>query len=926
VRRAAVIVVLCVAALLAVAYRSCDRSDRAAPQVRAPVTASKVKRVDPAKLASIAGTVIDETKRPIAGAFVCVVRDADRTCARSSADGRYALAKVEPGTLVLVASAKPYRPATLEVVLGDAETKDGVTIELRPGGVEITGAVSDVNGGPIANARVRTQSATTETAADGTFALWVAPGQMWISAEAEGYASQGDGVHAPGRIELVLFPAGTISGTVVDAATGEPVAGARIVAPEWPGGARPAAIADERGAFLLDKLLPDRYQLEARSEHGYGTARSSVVVGMGASVEGVMIRLHPAVTVTARVTVSTTEQPCAAPRVSLEDREKDRQVQLERSGTTLVAQGVLPGTYQVDLRCDGFEDGEYEPLVVGSSDVDVEWEVDPGAQITGTIRDEAGQPVDGARVSGSVLGLPAGRWRYSDAETGADGRYKLDGFPAGKVRVRVNIQTGNELEPDLDEPVTVAERAIVTRDFVVKRAGVVRGTVVDGSGRGVPGAFVMLLRGPDEEFGRYGTHCDADGTFTLARIPPGDYVASTSRAPKYQSPDARVRVSVRAGETETVKLVLAEPTGTIRGTVRDARGRAIGDAFVEAVSERFPASERPEYFHRDDYIENRPVVTNADGAFAIEALPVGTYTIRAWRRGGSSGITEHVSTGTTTTVQFKPRGSIAGIVQSGSTNLDEMSIEVRDGERFTRRERVFRTGGAFRVDNLPPGRLTISVGAAGREAHVAVELAEGEHKTGVTIELAPLVTLTGRAVDHHTGKPVQKLSVYVTPLVGRSTRFSMTDIQATTGTTDANGRFTVKRAPAGKVVLRMYGADTHAGETTIIRSITGIDTVDLGDIEVIDNRPIGRVPHGEAGLDLGDASDAGVPVTAVTPASAAALAGIRPGDLVVGVDGFDARGIAATNLYNALLAPAGTKLAITLARGITIEVELLSRR
>jgi hypothetical protein len=59
VRRVVVIAALCVAALV-IAYRSCDRSDRAAPRLRAPVTATKLKDVGPAALASIVGTVIDD--------------------------------------------------------------------------------------------------------------------------------------------------------------------------------------------------------------------------------------------------------------------------------------------------------------------------------------------------------------------------------------------------------------------------------------------------------------------------------------------------------------------------------------------------------------------------------------------------------------------------------------------------------------------------------------------------------------------------------------------------------------------------------------------------------------------------------------------------------------------------------------------------
>lgn len=269
-------------------------------------------------------------------------------------------------------------------------------------------------------------------------------------------------------------------------------------------------------------------------------------------------------------------------------------------------------------------------------------------------------------------------------------------------------------------------------------------------------------------------------------------------------------------------------------------------------------------------------------------------------------------------------------MRSWNSTLDELTINLRETTTgFTRYERFFRTNGEFAIDDLPAGRFAVTAGAEGKEASVEVEVREGERKTGVVIELVSLLTLTGRAVDHLSGKPVAKVN-FVVHTVGGTTGFSLPyDANERGHITDESGRFTIKRAPLGKLVLNASPRDPGYYETSVVRTITGSNVIELGDIPIIRQRG-GPDDRGWSGISLANFADPQnenwqVEVSGVEANSPAAKAGIRVGDSITSIDGVDTRGWGGTNAYWLMSAPAGTKLSITLARGVTVDVVLAKR-
>jgi protocatechuate 3,4-dioxygenase beta subunit len=906
-----VVLALCVA-LFVLATREC-RSDQASDAPSAGAHIGSNRSIAKAKLTpgSIAGRVLDQRGGAIASAFVCT-DDTALPCARTDANGAFVLAALPPAAYSVSATARTFRPALVELRLGPTEQKT-IELRLRGGGVETTGIVTDVNGGPIAGARVWSKDAYGETADDGTFSLWTKPGFIAVIAAAEGYANGSAEAFAPGRVELRLLPEGSIAGIVVDARTREPVADAEV---ELDRDGAPTR-SDQTGAFHATKLVPGRYSLTARSPHGYGQTAASVLVGLGAQTSGIVIEMHPAVQVTGKVLVSSTKQPCPDASVELSNAAKVRSVTLYPD---LVANGVLPGDYDVIVRCAGYRPRTYPSLQVADRDVTATWEVDPVStgSIEGTVRTTAGEPIEELMI---VAYTP----RYvhaGSAFTDTDGHYKITGLAEGSYALQVGVRNFMEMPEHIDQ-FSVTAGSTLRRDYTVPDIGRIEGRIVGKDAKPLARANARAERNENEELAEANTTADENGVFVFDRLPPGTYVLTAMSALGVKK--ARATVSVRAKQTTAVTLTIDERTGSISGTVMDAAGKPVADAFVAVVHESTPARYRLDSLN---YRDRSPVVTNSDGSFVIPNLPEGTYTVGASRRGsGETTTLDNVALGSSIKLQLERGGSIRGTVHSWNSTLDELSIDVRERQRgFVRREQLFRTGGAFTLLDLPAGHYTITAGAEGKEAVVEIDLAEGEQKANVSIELAAFVTITGRTVNNLTGAPVAEVAVSAMPVMGFGSRFSMIGDPSGGWKSDAAGRFTLRGVPVGRLVFMCSPRVGPFEDTNVERVVSGAGTIDVGDLPVIVMRTPNDEPRGYLGITFSTNEDDRVASTwqlevrDLDAAGPAAKAGMRIGDVITSIDGLEMRGWAARNAFAVLGAPPGTKFRFVLARGVTIDV------
>jgi len=384
-----------------------------------------------------------------------------------------------------------------------------------------------------------------------------------------------------------------------------------------------------------------------------------------------------------------------------------------------------------------------------------------------------------------------------------------------------------------------------------------------------------------------------------------------------------------------VRLVVESQSGAISGTVADATGQPIADAYVTAVRESDAAGAASGGAMRGAHWtwERKPVVTATDGAFTVDHLAPGRYTLRAYRRGGGEAFSEHVPVGTSTRLIMKPAGAITGtVVAPGGAHVDRFEVSLTDRSTgFARHEEFFQTAGAFALRELPAGAFTLEVTAPGARASLPLALADGEHKDGVALTLERMVTVRGHLVELGSNTPVANMLVSVGPVVGdMSFTFDPNSDPERKNITDGTGAFEVPRAPVGRAMVTTMPLDWDHSPYSFARKVVvvapGTDVVDVGTIEMVRRRVRARERGGDLGFSFVEARPEADPDTLVLeiahidaggPASASGLA---VGDIVIAIDGIDVRGDRNYLAGTLLEVPTGTTLKLGLARGATVSI------
>ncbi len=204
-----------------------------------------------------------------------------------------------------------------------------------------------------------------------------------------------------------------------------------------------------------------------------------------------------------------------------------------------------------------------------------------GVAIGGTVRDEQGRPIAGARVLAR-----AGRnspWDWPElaaspddvaARTDVRGRWRSDVLPAGvgpNIRVLVTHPDAISIDPFL----TLAEARAETSVQVLRPGRSVSGTVSSPTGRPVAGAEVIVLnRHGNGRFARVRT--DEAGRFHTGRFidPAWDGLGLTIQAEGFAS---TMRQLTNTPEIPP-QIIRLTPRRPLHGRVVDSQGRSIPGA------------------------------------------------------------------------------------------------------------------------------------------------------------------------------------------------------------------------------------------------------------------------------------------------------------------------------------------------------------
>ncbi len=210
--------------------------------------------------------------------------------ARATADasGRFRIEGLERGSWRATAQAPGYAKASARV---EVPGRDDIVLQLAPASF-IEGQVVAADGAPAPGAEVIATGAedavTTVASVHGNFSLEVTPRTWTLAARRGEDAGRADApitvaAGATARAVKIRLGAGSgIAGTVVAAATRQPIAGAQIaVSPHDSNGDSGRGVSDATGAFAVTGLPPGSYDVAVSADGFADVSRRGVTVSSG---------------------------------------------------------------------------------------------------------------------------------------------------------------------------------------------------------------------------------------------------------------------------------------------------------------------------------------------------------------------------------------------------------------------------------------------------------------------------------------------------------------------------------------------------------------------------------------------------------------------------------------------------------------------
>lgn len=697
---------------------------------------------------TIEGSIATPAGDPIAGANVCAYATTPGLpdelsryprCTRSADDGRYALENLAPLAYTVQATARGFFPATHEpaspkesqsdppgVQLRPGQSARDIDLILEPGGVLISGIVKDMAGGVLEGALVMAEAnffrpvsgVVAMSDAEGRFELSVPPGQVELVAQRPDYAAGHAELFAPGDpVTILMAPGSMLVGKVVDASTGESVAGARVRANPLlrvlgRGPPRDAkAVTDAEGRFALENLAPGRYSPVADARGYHGKFSGSVRLGLAEIRAPIVIEARAGPTLDVNV-ADGSGNPAAGCTVSLKHQTSARRLsETSDDAGSIAFDYISPGTYDVSVvACRGHTPREtYPPLEVGGTqNAPVTLEVDPGCTLTGRVLDRSQKPVPRAHIrvdrDGRSWGVPVR----------SDGTFFVSGLPTGMLEVSVTSPSHLDAETmrlDLGEGVT-------EETFILDDGASVRGRTIDRYGQSVP-EVPIELDGPEHRTGR----SNARGEFLVEGLPAGTYEIVASGETARDAGAGPRTIDLMSGGRAEVELTVAARTGRIRGRVVEDGG-PVTDALVVAHLGSEPGSLLSS--------DVPPVLTDLDGRFSLEGLQEGRYFVRAYQPGGAEAVLENVETNAEEVeLTCQPTAGLQGTLRNADgAPLDAFVIWLhREQTGLVRHEKFEGTGGRWFVDDLPPGKWGVTARVDEREVKATVELKPEDLRT-----------------------------------------------------------------------------------------------------------------------------------------------------------------------------------------------------
>jgi Carboxypeptidase regulatory-like domain len=270
----------------------------------------------------------------------------------------------------------------------------------------------------------------------------------------------------------------------------------------------------------------------------------------------------------------------------------------------------VPGPLHYEVRAPDHGVLRGQLTLVAGANPPVELRLPPACAVTGLATDLDGQPAAGVRI---VANDASGK--VASTRTGADGSYRLEGLPPGRLALVAQARAADRTElMDAAEVELAPTKAPTWNPHLqpVAAGRQLRSQLVDSLGRPLAGyELVARGRGQLAAKGRTG----ADGTFTIGAPGPG-LVDLRAFAPGRETNQFADAVWPRLDPANPPPRLRLDPVafGTVLGRVETAS--------------RQPMVAKLGVWHeqRGEYVEYR---SGADGTFQLAGVPPGRVSVTA---------------------------------------------------------------------------------------------------------------------------------------------------------------------------------------------------------------------------------------------------------------------------------------------------------
>jgi protocatechuate 3,4-dioxygenase beta subunit len=386
----------------------------------------------------------------------------------------------------------------------------------------------------------------------------------------------------------------------------------------------------------------------------------------------------------------------------------------------------------------------------------------PAAQkVAGSVVDESGKPISGARVIARGSEALAGNdaVSFSETRTLPDGTFSMPDAPPGP-RILTAIAAGYVRSPRIQMEARADER------LVLRPGGTIRGVLRDASGQSVAGTIVVA--------GELAAQTDSAGRFEISGAPPGTEDLRVVWKDDFAARADGIRV--KKGEASNVDLKLARAASIAGTVVEEKTKRPIAGARVTAsVAAAGPFRRRG--------LQERTARTDAHGRFRLGGLASHPYSVEASKDGYLASTLPNLATSVvrsgTANLALRRAASLAGkIVDEKGEPISGARVSVAQefNLRMIRRRGLAAaaqailaggalsgTDGSFRLRNIAPEHnleLEASKSGFATARQPGITLKSGDAVAGISLVLRKGLAARGRVVDG-SGKPIAGAQIWL---------------------------------------------------------------------------------------------------------------------------------------------------------------------